>query len=115
MESGGRKAARRTKGQLVGSARSHAPAGTSRAFRASPRPFTRVQGYGTCSRLWTCQPDLRGSAPLPDGGYLFDVNRQGHWRATLIGSARKLHHYGCIGSNSGSSALGWNTDGRNNI
>src|SRR5271165_7151958 len=26
--------------------------------------------------------------------------------------ARKLHHYGCIGIDSGSSALGWNTDGR---
>src|SRR5271166_2707165 len=33
-------------------------------------------------------------------------------RVAAFCPAQKLHHYGCIGNNSGSSALGWNTEGR---
>jgi|HubBroStandDraft_2_1064218.scaffolds.fasta_scaffold135040_2 hypothetical protein len=114
MEPGARKAARRAKGQIA-------------AGRVVLPKFTNPSHTSTatlCHRF----PAKTWRGPLlaaPGGVREASASRKrlpppqsGQWRffrwagVAALCPARKLRHYGCIGNNSGSSALGWNTDGR---
>ena len=104
MEPGRRKAARRANGQIAPSAGSRFllrdSATLCHRFPAKAWRGAACSAWRRPRRLWEPQAaPLSGPiAPAPLA------------RAAAFCPARKLHHYRCIRNNSGSTALGWNTD-----